>query len=253
LNNIKNINSELYENIYKKEIKKSIFSEGKKTTKKEESDELEIEKDENEDEEEKEGSTSLPSKFKFGEISTSERMRSKNRVNNSEDKKKYILDFKKIENGTDKRTTLMIKNIPNKYTQKMLISTFDEKFKKTYDFIYLPIDFKVFLNLKIKNRCNVGYSFINFINIETIPDFYESFNEKKWEKFNSEKICEITYARIQGKQNLIEHFQNSSLMSEDISCRPVIFSNDGNSVGEEIEFPSPLNISKSKIKRTKKN
>jgi hypothetical protein len=47
--------------------------------------------------------------------------------------------------GKDGRTTLMIKNIPNKYTQKMLLATIDESFRGTYDFFYLPIDFK--------NRC----------------------------------------------------------------------------------------------------
>ena len=55
----------------------------------------------------------------------------------------------------DRRTTLMIKNIPNKYTQKMLLSTMDEQFRGAYDFFYLPIDFK--------NKCNVGYAFINMV------------------------------------------------------------------------------------------
>ena len=57
--------------------------------------------------------------------------------------------------GEDKRTTLMVKNIPNKYTQKMLLATIDERFRGTYDFFYLPIDFK--------NKCNVGYAFINMV------------------------------------------------------------------------------------------
>ena len=57
--------------------------------------------------------------------------------------------------GEDKRTTLMIKNIPNKYTQKMLLATIDEDFRGHYDFFYLPIDFK--------NKCNVGYAFINMV------------------------------------------------------------------------------------------
>jgi len=124
----------------------------------------------------------------------------------------------------------MIRNIPNKYSQKMLLAAVDERHRGTYDFFYLPIDFK--------NKCNVGYAFINFINYRSIVQFYEEFNNKKWEKFNSEKVCEITYARIQGKAALIGHFQNSSLMSyEDKKCRPIILHSDGPNPGEPKNFP----------------
>jgi len=94
-----------------------------------------------------------------------------------------------LSTGDDKRTTLMIKNIPNKYTQKMLLTTIDENFHGTYDFFYLPIDFK--------NKCNVGYAFINMVRPEYIIPLIQKFDRKKWEKFNSEKVCNISYARIQ--------------------------------------------------------
>jgi len=142
-----------------------------------------------------------------------ERMRSRNRAVSAEDRKKFFLDLDKVRFGIDKRTTLMVKNIPNKYTQKMLLQTIDQDFRGKYDFFYLPIDFK--------NKCNVGYAFINFVDPMTIIPFCQTFHGKKWEKFNSEKVCDTTYARIQGKQALINHFQNSSLMCEDPSCRPV--------------------------------
>ena len=37
----------------------------------------------------------------------------------------------------------MIKNIPNKYNQTMLINKIDQNHSNKYDFFYLPIDFKV--------------------------------------------------------------------------------------------------------------
>lgn len=92
----------------------------------------------------------------------------------------------------------MIKNIPNKYTQKMLLAKINETHKGLYDFFYLPIDFK--------NQCNVGYAFINFIHPICILELYRELNGKKWQRFNSEKKCQITYARLQGKKALIDHF-----------------------------------------------
>ncbi|PIA41410.1 hypothetical protein AQUCO_02200076v1 [Aquilegia coerulea] len=159
-----------------------------------------------------------------------------NNVNQIDSKKQYQLDLDKIVNGEDTRTTLMIKNIPNKYTSKMLLVAIDENHRGTYDFLYLPIDFK--------NKCNVGYAFINMVSPSHIIPFYQAFNGKKWEKFNSEKVASLAYARIQGKAALVTHFQNSSLMNEDKRCRPILFHSEevGNQIIQE-PFPSNnLNI-----------
>ncbi|KAL5582587.1 hypothetical protein UlMin_015029 [Ulmus minor] len=150
-------------------------------------------------------------------------------------KKQYQLDLDKIISGEDTRTTLMIKNIPNKYTSKMLLAAIDENHLRTYDFLYLPIDFK--------NKCNVGYAFINMVSPSHIVPFYKAFNGKKWEKFNSEKVASLAYARIQGKAALVTHFQNSSLMNEDKRCRPILFHSDGQeTIDQEPFISSNLNI-----------
>ncbi|GAB2214062.1 hypothetical protein Drorol1_Dr00018396 [Drosera rotundifolia] len=177
-----------------------------------------------------------------------ERMRSRRSDNSSsqgDDKKLYELDLDSILRGEDNRTTLMIKNIPNKYTSKMLMATIDERHQGTYDFIYLPIDFK--------NNCNVGYAFINMVDPNNIIPFYETFDGKKWEKFNSEKVASLKYGRIQGKQALIAHFQNSSLMNEDKRCQPILFHTDGPNAGEQISFPVGANIRTRTSKRRGNN
>ncbi|GAA0183792.1 RNA metabolism protein [Lithospermum erythrorhizon] len=161
---------------------------------------------------------------------------------NQSDKKQFELDIERIMLGEDKRTTLMIKNIPNKYTSKMLLAAIDECHKGTYDFLYLPIDFK--------NKCNVGYAFINMTDTSLIVPFYQAFNGKKWEKFNSEKVTSLTYARIQGKAALVAHFQNSSLMNEDKRCRPILFNTDGPNAGDQVPFPIGGNI-RSRTKKIK--
>ncbi|KAG6686074.1 hypothetical protein I3842_11G000900 [Carya illinoinensis] len=177
---------------------------------------------------------SMPTSFE----SPSERARSlshhRNEANYLADKKQFELDIDCILRGEDGRTTLMIKNIPNKYTSKMLLVAIDEHCRGTYDFIYLPIDFK--------NKCNVGYAFINMTNPRQIISFHQAFNGKKWEKFNSEKVASLAYARIQGKAALIAHFQNSSLMNEDKRCRPILFRTDGPNAGDLEPFPLGANI-----------
>lgn len=141
-----------------------------------------------------------------------------------------------VVNGmvNDFRTTLMIRNIPNKYTQKMLLESIDMIIPGSYNFFYLPIDFQ--------NQCNVGYAFINMCNTKYIPALYERFHNRGWELFNSEKICEVAYARIQGLQKLVDHFRNSSLLSEDEKVRPVVLIN-----GKLVPFPVGVSLVVKKI------
>eukprot|EP00475_Leptophrys_vorax_P002628 TRINITY_DN11478_c0_g2_i2.p1 TRINITY_DN11478_c0_g2~~TRINITY_DN11478_c0_g2_i2.p1 ORF type:complete len:178 (-),score=3.46 TRINITY_DN11478_c0_g2_i2:360-893(-) len=77
--------------------------------------------------------------------------------------------------------------------------------------------------------------------LKIIP-LYQSFNGKRWEKFNSEKVANLAYARIQGKQALIAHFQNSSLMNEDKRCRPILFHSDGPNAGDQEPFPVGVTV-----------
>lgn len=126
-----------------------------------------------------------------------------------EQKMDFTISLKDILDGKDTRTTLMIRNIPNKYTQNMILQKIDAEHFMEYDFFYLPID--------PKNNCNVGYGFINFVSPLYIPGFYAEMNAKRWEKFNSEKVCRLTYARIQGLRALLEHFQLFTSLSQQVS------------------------------------
>jgi hypothetical protein len=126
---------------------------------------------------------------------------------------------------SDARTTIMIKNIPNKYDQTMLLKVLDTKYKGMYDFFYLPIDFR--------NRCNLGYAFVNFVNSSDAADLYEEFHLHKWSDFNSKKVCEVTYARVQGQNALLEHFKNSKFPDDDKSCLPLVIERLGTSVDGE--------------------
>ena len=111
------------------------------------------------------------------------------------------------------KKALYVKNIPNKYTKKMLLKLFDQDFKGGYDFFYLPIDFN--------NNCNIGFAFIKFTELVNVRRFCEKYANRKWPHFNSEKICEVRYARMQRAEEMIEHFKNSSLWRKaDPRCLP---------------------------------
>ncbi len=112
----------------------------------------------------------------------------------------------------------------------MLLEEVNQKHAGAYDFFYLPIDFK--------NRCNVGYCFINFLNSRSIPEFVESFHGQRWKSFNSEKVCAVSFARIQGKQAMIARFQNSSLMDKVEEYKPLLFYSFGPNIGKPEPFPS---------------
>ncbi|XP_058099977.1 protein terminal ear1 homolog [Magnolia sinica] len=139
-------------------------------------------------------------------------------------------EFVVSESEREKRTTVMIKNIPNRYSRSMLLELLDrhcaEENEKAqmdsdpslseYDFVYLPIDFK--------NKCNLGYAFVNFTTTKAAARLYKSMNKFKWAVFDSRKICEIFYARIQGKDALVEHFQNSFFKCDSDEFLPVLLS-----------------------------
>jgi len=58
----------------------------------------------------------------------------RNSYTRDEDLTRYELDVNPVLSGQDTRTTLMIKNIPNKYDQEMLLEAINYNFKGTYDF-----------------------------------------------------------------------------------------------------------------------
>ncbi|KAI8180266.1 hypothetical protein K4K51_002826 [Colletotrichum sp. SAR 10_75] len=194
------------------------------------------------------------------------------------------VDVNRIREGMDVRTTIMLRNIPNKVDQAMLKRIVDESSWGKYDFMYLRIDFA--------NDCNVGYAFINFVDPLDIVDFVNTRGNQRWNCFKSDKVAEISYASessrlwvamsnpaanqtreaIQGKDCLVQKFRNSSVMLEAAHYRPKVrlcillrwkvlliitqlfYTSNGpipELAGEEEPFPQPDN--QSKMKRSCEN
>lgn len=126
--------------------------------------------------------------------------------------------------------TVMLRNIPNKYTRTMLLERLEQlNFKGGIDFLYMPIDFA--------NKCNVGYAFVNFRDPYQIPRFLEVFHAVESKTclpgFNSSKVCEVTAARVQGLNANVAHIRDSTAMRQLANhpeWQPLVFDENGESI-----------------------
>lgn len=139
--------------------------------------------------------------------------------------KANVLSSNSDDSDVNGKTTVMLRNIPNKYTQKMILDVINDKFRGLYDFFYLPIDFR--------NRCNVGYAFINYLHTSYAQSFKKEYQGHKLTAFKSHKVCEVSWGRVQGLKANIEHYRNSAVMSVNIpQYKPLLFRN-----GMGVPFP----------------
>ena len=112
---------------------------------------------------------------------------------------KQLINIDDIINGKDKRTTIMIRNIPIKYKDEMLIEELSN-FKGKFDCLYVPHDYE--------KGGNKGYGFINFVHPFHILLFCSKFQNKTWTYFESKKICELNFANFQGIYEIQKHAKN---------------------------------------------
>ena len=121
--------------------------------------------------------------------------KNKNGVN--VDSPKYYIHVENILQGKDKRTTVIIRNIPMSYSISKLLRDLNKKFYHKYDVVYLPKD-----NM---SNTNLGFGFINFIDYMHLVYFYDLFEGKKWNCINHNKRCKLAYSKYQGKDKLMEY------------------------------------------------
>ena len=123
-------------------------------------------------------------------------------------------------------TTYMIRNIPTRFTSISFIKLLEEYgFSKTFDFFYLPMDFR--------SGKNMGYAFINFKIPETGVRFVDTFNAKRLPVSTSRKILEVYPSRRQGLLENVSLFKSSDLLTSSVSLpyyKPLVATEDGNLV-----------------------
>ena len=136
----------------------------------------------------------------------------------------------------DKRTTIIIRHIPNRYDLEFLMNEININFFGKYDCLYLPMDFV--------NNSNLGFGFINFIDPIHILLFYTEFIGKKWNYFNSGKRCQLAYAKIQGKNELLKYIYKKNGLNNsdknrinDLLYKSFYISNDNNNNNKNKYYP----------------
>lgn len=169
----------------------------------------------------------------FGEVKQSEAV---DETSHFRQMVESLLDESGPEEGGDSwirmgYTTAMLRNLPNKYMRDKLVSRLNScGYKGDIDFLYLPIDFR--------NKCNVGYCFLNFRTSKALARFRDEFHgQQSGEKlpgFNSKKVLEVSPARVQGLHPNIVRLQGSPIMARaDKEWLPILL----DPTGKILDFP----------------
>lgn len=118
-------------------------------------------------------------------------------------------------------TTVMLRNIPNRYTaEELLAEMIAGGFEGSFDFFYLPIDFKT--------KRNRGYSFINFFSSDVAARFVKTFDRERLTRYTTQKILEVSPAVTQGFQaNVARYVRKDAQRIKNAWFRPMIFGAGG--------------------------
>lgn len=118
-------------------------------------------------------------------------------------------------------TTLMVRNIPNRYTQRELITELEDMgFAGTFDFLYMPLD--------KGTMSNVGYAFVNFVDPVDAAECLELFQKYHFKRHRkiSGKVAAASVAHIQGLEANLAHYENAAVNTAKLKQhRPVVMAN----------------------------
>ena len=122
---------------------------------------------------------------------------------NSTTKKKFVVSYTilpdQVMQGEDKRTSLIIKNIP-KNVKKKEIRNMIEKYGNI-NFLAVSKD---------KNIANFIVAYLNVINYKSVVPIYMGLRKQTFNYLGKTKNIEIYYSKIQGKDELKKVFKNDN-------------------------------------------
>jgi hypothetical protein len=132
--------------------------------------------------------------------------------------------------SSEKLTTVVLQNIPQNYTREMLLDLINQQgFYGSYDFIYVPMNFK---------KCaSCGYAYLNLVSSAEAKRFRTHFDGfDAWDLASGKAAeAEVVWSEaFQGQEAQIERYRNSPVMHGSVpdAHKPLLFTN-----GERIPFP----------------
>jgi hypothetical protein len=136
-------------------------------------------------------------------------------------------------------TTLMLRNLPNKYTREMLVALLDSQgFVGKYTFVYLPVDFKT--------HAGLGYAVVDMLSPSEAQEMWLHFEGFSRWGLPTDKVCNVRWSvpHQQGLEAQIARYRNSPVMHEAVpeSWKPLLFQ-DG------VSMPFPLPTRKIRVPR----
>ena len=130
-----------------------------------------------------------PSESRFKEFFTQHKAKKK--------RKTMKVNPKNVNLGLDKRTSIIIKNIPD-YISDDQFRNIILNLNKNINFFYVPSN--------IKTRKNLRVAFVNVLESKQIVPIYMGLYKMKF-VYNSPNIeMEICYSKVQGKEQLMRRF-----------------------------------------------
>lgn len=91
----------------------------------------------------------------------------KGRSNNN----KYHISLEALLSGEERRKTVMLRNIPNSFSQKTLLSILTSIIPASYEFVYMPVD--------VHTKSNLGFGYVSVSDTQSLILLYKAVALRK--------------------------------------------------------------------------
>mmetsp|Transcript_11222 Transcript_11222/g.32021 ORF Transcript_11222/g.32021 Transcript_11222/m.32021 type:complete len:267 (+) Transcript_11222:62-862(+) len=115
------------------------------------------------------------------------------------------------QSGDTPPTTLMIRNMPRKYTIWQLVSDLDNFVPRSaYDMVYLPWD--------EHSSSSMGFAFVNFLEADTAQSFRARMEGQPFRQIDSERFAKVLPAHVQGSAAYLRRFRGGRVQPNIEDC-----------------------------------